>query len=83
MGVRVKPEHDGVGKCVVPWLRHPPTTRRTDPRLSPAGTSAIPGGATAGSPRVNKEESLALYAEGRDAWNEWAEAMLAERQALE
>jgi len=31
---------------------------------------------------VNKEESLALYKKGRDAWNEWAETMRSERGAL-
>ncbi|MCG8511141.1 MAG: pentapeptide repeat-containing protein [Rhodospirillales bacterium] len=32
---------------------------------------------------MNKEESLALYEQGRDAWNAWAEKMLAERAELE
>jgi hypothetical protein len=32
---------------------------------------------------VNKEETLALYEQGRDAWNAWAEKMLADRTALE
>jgi hypothetical protein len=32
---------------------------------------------------VNKEESLALFAEGRDAWNEWAREKQVERAALE
>ena len=32
---------------------------------------------------MNLEESLALYAQGKDAWNKWAENMLAERAALE
>ncbi len=32
---------------------------------------------------MNKERSLALYQQGRDAWNEWAESMVAERTALE
>lgn len=31
---------------------------------------------------MNREESLALYAQGRDAWNEWAGEMLRQRQAL-
>lgn len=32
---------------------------------------------------MNKEESLALFAQGRDAWNAWAAEILAEREALE
>lgn len=32
---------------------------------------------------MNKEESLALFAQGRDAWNAWAAKMTAEREALE
>ena len=32
---------------------------------------------------MNKEETLALYEQGRDAWNAWAEKMLADRTALE
>ena len=32
---------------------------------------------------MNKEESLALFAKGRDAWNAWAEKMLDARAALE
>jgi hypothetical protein len=32
---------------------------------------------------VNKEESLALYQQGRDAWNQWAADMQAQRAALE
>ena len=32
---------------------------------------------------MNKEESLALYKEGRKAWNAWAEEMLAQRTKLE
>ena len=32
---------------------------------------------------MNTEESLALYARGRAAWNEWARGMIAEREALE
>lgn len=32
---------------------------------------------------MNKEESLALFAQGRDAWNAWAATMFAEREALE
>jgi|APTNR8051073442_1049403.scaffolds.fasta_scaffold01577_3 uncharacterized protein YjbI with pentapeptide repeats len=32
---------------------------------------------------MNKEESLALYARGRDAWNAWAKEMLVKRAALE
>ena len=31
---------------------------------------------------MNKDESLALYAQGREAWNQWAEALLAERETL-
>lgn len=32
---------------------------------------------------MNKEESLALYAQGKAAWNAWAKDMLAQRQALQ
>ena len=32
---------------------------------------------------MNKEESLALFKQGKDAWNAWAEEMLAQRKALE
>lgn len=32
---------------------------------------------------MNKEETLALFAQGRDAWNAWAEEMLARRAELE
>jgi uncharacterized protein YjbI with pentapeptide repeats len=32
---------------------------------------------------MNKAETLALFAQGKEAWNEWAERMLAERRALE
>ena len=32
---------------------------------------------------MNKEETLALYEQGSDAWNAWAEKMLADRTALE
>lgn len=32
---------------------------------------------------MNREQTLALYAKGRDAWNEWAEEMLAKRKELE
>lgn len=32
---------------------------------------------------MNKEESLALLEQGRDAWNAWAEDLLAERERLE
>lgn len=32
---------------------------------------------------MNKEESLALYAKGREAWNAWANDMLAKKAALE
>jgi len=32
---------------------------------------------------MNKEESLALFAKGRDAWNAWAKKMFDEREALE
>ena len=32
---------------------------------------------------MNKEKTLALYEQGSDAWNAWAEKMLADRTALE
>jgi len=32
---------------------------------------------------MNKAETLALFAQGKEAWNEWAGRMLAERKALE
>ena len=32
---------------------------------------------------MNREETLALYAQGREAWNAWADAMLAARKRLE
>ncbi len=32
---------------------------------------------------MNREETLALYAQGRDAWNAWAAERLAERKRLE
>jgi hypothetical protein len=32
---------------------------------------------------MNHDETLALFAQGKEAWNEWAERMLAERKALE
>ena len=32
---------------------------------------------------MNREETLALYAQGREAWNKWANEMLAERKRLE
>ena len=32
---------------------------------------------------MNKEESLALFAKGQDAWNTWAKGMLKAREALE
>ena len=32
---------------------------------------------------MNREETLALYAQGRDAWNAWAQNMLDERAAME
>lgn len=32
---------------------------------------------------MNKQESLALLAQGRDAWNAWAKGLLAERARLE
>ncbi len=32
---------------------------------------------------MNQQESLALFANGRDAWNAWAERMLDARAALE
>jgi uncharacterized protein YjbI with pentapeptide repeats len=32
---------------------------------------------------MNREETLALYAQGKDAWNAWAEKMLAERAEME
>jgi len=31
---------------------------------------------------LNKEETLALYKQGKDAWNAWAKELLAQRQAL-
>lgn len=31
---------------------------------------------------MNREETHALFAEGKDAWNNWAERLLTERQAL-
>ena len=31
---------------------------------------------------MNREESLALYAEGREAWNAWAEHLVNERRNL-
>ena len=32
---------------------------------------------------MNKDQTLALFAQGQEAWNAWAEQMLAERQAYE
>ena len=32
---------------------------------------------------MNREETLALWGQGKDAWNDWANALLAERAALE
>lgn len=32
---------------------------------------------------MNKEESLALYAKGHDAWNAWAQDMLDKKAELE
>jgi hypothetical protein len=32
---------------------------------------------------MNREETIALFLRGRDAWNAWAEKVLAERKALE
>jgi hypothetical protein len=32
---------------------------------------------------MNKEQSLALYAKGKDAWNAWANEMLDKRKAME
>ncbi len=32
---------------------------------------------------MNREETIALFLRGRDAWNAWAEKMPGERQALE
>ena len=32
---------------------------------------------------MNKEESLALYEKGMEAWNAWANDMLAKKAALE
>lgn len=32
---------------------------------------------------MNREETLALHAQGKDAWNAWAERMLAKRKAME
>ncbi len=31
---------------------------------------------------MNREESIALYEQGKDAWNEWAEEMLTDRRKL-
>ena len=32
---------------------------------------------------MNQKETLALWQQGKDAWNAWAERMLAKRRALE
>ena len=32
---------------------------------------------------MNRDETVALFLQGREAWNAWAEKMLAERKALE
>ena len=32
---------------------------------------------------MTRDETIALFLQGREAWNAWAEAMLAERKALE
>ena len=32
---------------------------------------------------MNQDETIALFLQGKDAWNAWAEAMLAEREAME
>src|SRR5512132_3160141 len=32
---------------------------------------------------MNKEETLALYARGKDAWNAWAKTMLDQRAEME
>ncbi len=32
---------------------------------------------------MNREQSLTLYKQGIEAWNDWAEGMLAERKKLE
>ena len=32
---------------------------------------------------MNKDETLALFAKGKDAWNEWARERLAEKKALQ
>ncbi len=31
---------------------------------------------------MNQDETIALSRHGKDAWNAWAEAMLAERRAM-
>jgi len=38
---------------------------------------------TGGSKRMNQQETVRLFSQGRDAWNAWAEERLAERQAFE
>lgn len=32
---------------------------------------------------MNREESIALYEQGKDAWNKWAQGMLAEKKRME
>ena len=32
---------------------------------------------------MNREETLALWKQGKEAWNSWAEGMLAQRKKLE
>jgi len=34
---------------------------------------------TGGGKRMNQQETLALFAQGRDAWNAWTKERLAER----
>ena len=36
-----------------------------------------------GTGRMNRDETQALYAQGKDAWNAWAAKMLSQRQAVE
>jgi hypothetical protein len=32
---------------------------------------------------MNQDETIALFLQGKEAWNAWAGAMLAERKAME
>jgi hypothetical protein len=32
---------------------------------------------------MNRDERVALFLQGREAWNAWAEKMLAEKKAME